>query len=115
MLDYNLVNQNGNESLVVMLGGSPQSIPASHGNYRHIRDYLLAGGTNAEQIRDWLNASQWASRRLMRLSDRVSYEDGTILFDGDVIDTALSRHIVRKGGERQQVFPGVAEVFGDFG
>lgn len=101
-MDYNLVNQNGKESLVVIIDGEAKTVASSHGNYERIKSYVLDGGNNPDEVRTLLDAGQWVSGRLVRLSERVSYKDGQIMFDGDVLDTNLSRHILRlmrEGGD----------------
>lgn len=95
-IQYSVVSQGDTETLVIFLDGELQTVPTAHANYDRIRRYLVdEDGTSPERVRQLLDVRALASAGLTKLSDRVSFANDQITFDGDVIDNALSRHLVR--------------------
>lgn len=94
-MDYSLVNSEGKETLVVLVDDELVTLSPSHVNYRRIRKALRKGTADDEKIRAWIDAGRFIGDQLRQLSERVTYRAGQIYFDGDLINTALSRHILR--------------------
>lgn len=87
-------NQNGEESLLVV-GEVTRVIAASHPNFLRIRDYLL-NNTDADinEVLKLADVARNISDKLVKLSDRVALRGESIYFDGEPIETRLSKHIV---------------------
>ena len=116
-MNYSYTNADGRRSLVVVLDtGNAHTIPGSHPKFTELLHYL--GNTadpDNQHVRRLIDFGADAADTLQRLSDRVTYRLGTIRFDGEIIDTALTRYIyvlarlicswesgVAAGGFRQQ-------------
>lgn len=86
----------GTESLLLYGDGINTVVPGSHPHFSHLRDYLRdAEEIDVRHVRALVEVGQTVSSKLRRLSERASFDGAHIRFDGDVIDTNLSRHIVR--------------------
>lgn len=108
-MHYSLVGNADSETLVVFLDGQLLPIPSTHVRYGSIKDYLQQGGDDPTRIRDLLDVKTAVANTLTRLSDRVAFDGERITFDGDPLDTVLSRHLVRLLREdRSDVRPIVA-------
>ena len=96
-MNYSYTNADGRRSLVIVLDtGNAHTIPGSHPKFTELLHYL--GNTadpDNQHVRRLIDFGADAADTLQRLSDRVTYRQGTIRFDGEVIDTALTRHLVR--------------------
>jgi hypothetical protein len=71
-------------------------IPDSHANYSTIKDAVLNPGGDLEEteVYAFADAAQTALATLSRLSERVTIKGDTIFFDGDAVESRLTRHIV---------------------
>lgn len=94
-MQYRTVGQNGSETMVVLVEGQMLTVPSSHLHYDTIKEYLRDGGSDAQYVRTLLDVRGEVTRGMRRLSDRVAVVNDQITFDGDAIDTALSRHLLR--------------------
>jgi len=56
-MQYNLVNLEDRESLIVNLDGDLVTLTPSHVRYHQIRDYLLTGGADPHVVREHLELS----------------------------------------------------------
>ena len=96
-MNYSYTNADGRRSLVVVLDtGNAHTIPGSHPKFTELLHYL--GNTadpDDQHVRHLIDFGADAADTLQRLSDRVTYRHNTIRFDGEIIDTALTRHLVR--------------------
>ena len=96
-MTYSYTNADGRRSLVVVLDtGTAHTIPGTHPKFTELLHYL---GTTADpdntHVRRLIDFGAAAADTLQRLSDRVTYRHNTIRFDGEIIDTTLTRHLVR--------------------
>lgn len=108
-MNYSYTRRDDAESLVILTdNGSSRTVPSSHPRFGVILD-LLAAGTDEATVLAQVDFGQAAGVALTRLSERVSYVHGSIFFDGDKLDTALSRHIVRMIQTGDQAYPALVK------
>ncbi len=99
---YRLTNDQGTESLILHGDGVSTAVPSSHPRFAELVEYLRSRRDHDSQhVRSLLDAGGALAARLRRLSERVAFDGTHLRFDGDVIDTSLSRHIIRmmRGGD----------------
>jgi hypothetical protein len=99
---YRYTNDQGTESLILHGDGVSAAVPSSHPRFAELVDYLRSRRDHdAGHVRRLLDAGGALAARLRRLSERVAFDGTHLRFDGDVIDTSLSRHIIRmmRGGD----------------
>lgn len=87
------VEQDGVAAFTVAGEGLLVTVLASNPNFDRIVAAAEAGEP-AATIRDLAHPSHGAAERMRRVSDKVTIDGDRLLFDGDVIDTALSRAIL---------------------
>lgn len=92
-------SEDGTETIVLMGAQGVRVIPDSHANYLSIRGVLLDQGGNDGLVTEsdvyaLADAAQVAIATLSRLSERVMIKGDTIYFDGDPVESRLTRHIV---------------------
>jgi hypothetical protein len=104
-MQYKLVDTHHSRTLVVVLDGELTTIPSAHANYDRIVRYLDAGGDDTEVVRSLLDVRGYLTRGFTALSERVAFDGHQITFDGDPIDTTLSRHLLRLLREGGNVRP----------
>ena len=96
MLYYRYTEDAGRKSIVIHGDGLSAAVPGSHPRFAELADYLLSRDEHDPQhVRDLLDAGSALAAELRQLSERVTYDGTSLRFDGDVIDTNLSRHIIR--------------------
>lgn len=100
-MSYNIVEKDGQKSLFIFVNGVPETVSEKHANFNELVTYLSEFGDYAdpEHIENLVNARRSVPIALKRLSERITLRNGELHFDGDKIDTALSRHIVRLAQE----------------
>jgi hypothetical protein len=99
---YRYTNDQGTESLILHGDGISAAVPSSHPRFAELVDYLRSQPEHDERhVRSLLDAGGMLAARLQRFSERVRFDGTHLRFDGDVIDTSLSRHIIRmmRGGD----------------
>lgn len=95
-LTYSLVTLGNVETLMILFTDlSVEAVSRQHPSFGRIMSYLNAGGTDDAHVRGLLDAREFVSAGLRKLSDRITFDGSTITFDGDVVDNSLSRHLVR--------------------
>ena len=96
-------SQDGTETIVLFGAQGPRVIPDSHANYSTIKDACLNpdGDLEETEVYAFADAAQTALTTLTRLSERVTIKGDVIFFDGDEVESRLTRHIVDmiKGGD----------------
>lgn len=108
-MEYQLVGNQETGTLVVMLDGELTSVSPAHVHFGKILTYLQDGGTDATHVRELLDARTSVVREMEQLSERVAFARDQITFDGEVIETALTRHILRllREGHKTKTAPAV--------
>ena len=96
-MKYSYTNADGRRSLVVILdNGNTHTVPGTHPKFTELLHHLgTATEPDATLVKNLINFGAAAADTLQRLSDRVTYRHNRIRFDGEIIDTALTRHLVR--------------------
>jgi len=80
---------------VIFPNGKTSSLGNSNTNFERLRELLATADYTNEQVEELVNPSLSAGTALRRLSERATYDNGRIYFDGDEIDDAIARQIVR--------------------
>lgn len=94
-MQYSLVSNGDRSSITVFVPGDPDSpyvAPEDHPNFQSIVSGAIAGD---ESIVDLFDLASTAAARFERLSERVTVANGRVYFDGDEVDSSVSRQIVR--------------------
>lgn len=92
---HHVATGSGQHSLTVFLDGGDTIIIG--GDHPHF-DEILAGAqgdASPEELQELADLSQAVAKRLATLSERVKVSDGRVYFDGDEVENALTRQIVR--------------------
>ncbi len=84
----------GVETIVIMGSQGVRVISDSHANFPQIRAALLVSNHDEAEVYALADAAQTVTETLMRLSDRVLIRGDKIFFDGDEMESRLTRHIV---------------------
>lgn len=79
---------------VILKDGTVLPVAADHPRYEAVLKGLVEG-LDEEAITKLVNPAQAAYGSLTRLTDRVTRKGNTLFFDGDVLNNALTKHIVR--------------------
>lgn len=80
---------------VILDDGSTHTIGHDNINYQTLVTGLLTGDLSDDQILKLVSPFELAYRTLTRLSERVSRKGNKLLFDGDVTDNSLTKHIIK--------------------
>lgn len=90
---------------VIFNDGSTLAVNSTNANYKAIVQAVAIDGADEDAVRDLMRPHLSVGKSLRALSERVRYDEGTIYFDGDAIDTSLAKHIVRildEGGDENK-------------
>jgi hypothetical protein len=77
--------------VTVVVDGVPYSAGNEHPNFKEILRLATEGDTS---VVDLFDVSVVVAKKFESLSERVSVHDGRVYFDGEVVDSALTRQIV---------------------
>lgn len=91
-MKYSLVSVGDNANITVFVNGEMQVAQNTHPNFERIVEGAIAGD---ESIVNLFDVSREVAKRFNRVSERVSIAGGQVYFDGDIIDNALTKQIVR--------------------
>lgn len=78
--------------VTVVVDGIPYSAADSHPNYKEILRLALE---DDESVKDLFDVSVSVAKKFEQLSERVSVHSGRVYFDGEEVDSALTRQIVK--------------------
>ena len=93
---YRYTNDAGHESLAIHGDGISAEVPGSYPRFAELAGYLRSRTEHdPRHVRGLLDAGGSLAAELRQLSERVTYDGANLRFDGDVINTNLSRHIIR--------------------
>jgi hypothetical protein len=89
-------SDDGTETIVLLGEAGVRVLPQTHVNYDQIRETLLDGvdEADADRVYALADAASEVENTLRRLSDRVTLRRDSIYFDGDKMESRLTRHIV---------------------
>lgn len=87
------------ESLVVS-GEVTRVLTTSNPRFNDVKSYIFNAEDNGQEwdfghVLSLIDSGPEAVNKIAQLSERVSYDNGRLLFDGDEVETALAEHIVR--------------------
>jgi hypothetical protein len=95
-MSFRYVNDQGSESLVLVGDGINTVVPAAPARFAELVAYVSGQPEpDVRHVRRLLDVGGALAASLRRLSERVTYDGTDLLFDGDVINNSLSRHIIR--------------------
>lgn len=94
-IQYQITNNAEFNGASVLIDGEPYTVSGQHPDWLSIRDGLLNETLEAEELLELINPAAGVAAGLTRLSERVTFTDGTIFFDGDELDNSLTKHIIR--------------------
>lgn len=112
-IKYNLTHDDGDpSSITVFFSGQalPQVATADHKTFNEIVD-ACKRGDSPETIRELFNVGKVVVRHFNQITERVSVAHGTLFFDGDPIDSALSAMILAFYAEGNQNFQPLVNFF----
>lgn len=117
-MQYSVIACEDNSVITVVIPGDPESpyaLDSSQANFSAIRnlcgqieDDQKAGVSvdhELEQLQELLSLPRTIEKKFERLSQRVTVRDGEIEFDGDVMDNALTKEILRHVNEGNDFKP----------
>lgn len=96
--------EDGTANLVAFFEGNLLDASTDHPNWDAIIE-ALDDGTPDQEIADLFDVARVVARRFEALSERVRVGNGRVYFDGDEVDTVLTRQIVRFLDEGQDFAP----------
>lgn len=95
-MEYRLVNQRGHETISVFLpDGEVCTATDTHPRFTDIKDALIAGSEDADEIRGLFDLAYAAQAQFLKVSDRVSIKDGKVYLDYEEVDSSLTRTILQ--------------------
>lgn len=94
----------GEQTLTVFLPSGPLQVNGDHPQYQDILSGAK-GGADPEDLLNLADLSKVVAERFDALSERVKVAGGTVYFDGDPINTVLTKHIVRALDEEADFRP----------
>jgi len=90
---FTLVKTDDEQIITVFAGGSPLVATSTHPNFDEIVQAAL--DNDLEGIDQLFDVSYMVAQRFETLSERVSVANGRVYFDGDEVNNALTKQIVR--------------------
>lgn len=85
-------NEEGSAIICYVPGRKPMPADDTHPNFERIVEAAEAGDPN---VIDLFDVAETASQRFEALSERISVRNGNVFLDGDLVNDALTRQIVR--------------------
>lgn len=74
--------------------GTPRSIASDNANFKAVRDGLLNESLTEDDLLHLIAPFEAVYKTLTRLSERVTRKGTKLMFDGDVVNNALSKFII---------------------
>lgn len=91
-MKYNIVSMGDTSNITAFIDGEMYTASNDHPNWDAIVTGAVAGD---ESIATLFDVSQTVSKRFEQLTERVAVRNGQIYFDGDELDRAETKQIVR--------------------
>lgn len=94
-------DHNGQRTAIVFDNAESVSITESHPNYRLIRSALIRHDVTEDEVKRLLSETSDEAvlpnlSKVVQLSERISLRGESLYFDGDLVDKAITRHIVAR-------------------
>lgn len=91
-IQYSLIGNGQDSNITVFVNGEVYVAASTHPNF----DAIVAAAVRGdENIADLIDVTVVVSKKLEKLSERVSVSNNRIYFDGDEIDNVLTKQILR--------------------
>ena len=97
-MQYTLVGTGPDDQFITVFipgDAAPLVAHSSHPNFEQIVTLVLSDEGSADEVRDLFDTSLAVARKFERLSERVTVNYGRVYFDGDEVNNALTRQILR--------------------
>lgn len=101
-INWSLSTSDGSRTIAVFLADTTsKTVSDNHPNFDRILEVLMrpAGGATdeevSEELLDLLNVATTVATKLQRLSERITTDMNNIMFDGDIIDSAVSDYLIK--------------------
>lgn len=94
-ISYQITSNDEFSGASILIDGEPYTVSSSHPDWADIRDGLIDETYDADELLELINPAAGVAAGLTRLSERVTFDAGTIFFDGDELDNSLTKHIIR--------------------
>lgn len=97
-IDYSISRDDSGASITVIqkTTGESRTLPSTHLRYQALRELLLtADSVTWSQVTQVADVAPHLRMSLSAISPRASFDGTNFMWDGDVIDNAMSRHLVR--------------------
>lgn len=92
-IKYNLVGNDDQKNITVVLDGEMYVANSDNPNWTKIVQKVLTDDENG--LADLFSPAKTVEKNFKAITERVAVQGGTILFDGDPVDNALAKQIVR--------------------
>lgn len=96
---YNLIDVSGQGNITVVVDGEMYVANSEHPNWKAIVAGALDGDAG---VVDLFDTAKTVAKKFDRLSERVTVSAGRIYFDGEEVDDALTKQVVRFLDEGQE-------------
>jgi hypothetical protein len=115
------LNTETNDSASLVVSGKVvRTIPSSHPNFLKIRDYCFEQKRAADQagakveidmdhVLSLYDTAGYISTQFLRVSDRLTFKDGKLRWEGDPVENTLANHIVRMIKDRDENYAAFAK------
>lgn len=91
-MKYNIVSMGDTSNITAFIDGEMYTASNDHPNW----DSIVTGAISGDEgIADLFDVAETVSKRFEQLTERVSVRNGQIYFDGDELDRAETKQIVR--------------------
>ena len=92
-IKYNLVGNEGQQNITVVLDGEMYVANSDNPNWTKIVQQVLSD--TEDGLADLFSPAKTVEKNFKAVTERVSVQGSTILFDGDPVDNALTKQIIR--------------------
>lgn len=94
-ISYTLIRGENTDSVVAFQPGSDTPLHQADSNHPHWQRILELLNANDPAVFDLFDVASAVAKKLMVLSERITYDHGLIRFDGEVQKGPLADHLVR--------------------
>lgn len=95
MVNYTITRSDEFSGATVLFSdGTPRPIASDNPNFEKVRDALLNDTLSEDELLELIAPFEAVYKTLTKLSERVSRKGNKLLFDGDPVNNALSKHII---------------------
>lgn len=108
-MQYHLTTDHGHRALLVLFDdGTTATVAGTHPRFDQIATLMLGPDPDPAELRGLIDIGATIAATLTQLTDRIAVDGNTITFDGQVVDTAITRHLVRMVRSGDEQYRGLA-------